>query len=94
MKQVLVSEELLLEIRHILRVHPYPGWDGVWSAKRKVEALLEKPQFVEPYGCVTIQRLSQRLENHVDRYSYYKEGEPPYLDNVDECVSVYREKRS
>lgn len=43
----------------------------------------------EPFGHVTVRRLSQRFENHVDQYQFYPAGERPYLDNVDECHAVY-----
>lgn len=43
----------------------------------------------KPFGTVTIRKLSQRFENHSDQYQFYPAGVPPYLDNVDECVTVY-----
>lgn len=44
---------------------------------------------VEPFGHVTIRRLSQRFENHADQYQFYPAGHAPYTDNVDECIAVY-----
>ena len=44
---------------------------------------------VEPYGHVTVSRLSQRFENHADQYTFYPAGQVPYMDNVDECVPVF-----
>jgi hypothetical protein len=43
----------------------------------------------EPYGHVTVRRLSRRHENHADQYHFYPSGQIPYLDNVDECHAVY-----
>ena len=42
-----------------------------------------------PFGCVTVRRLSLRHENHADQYQFYPAGQSPYLDNVDECHTVY-----
>ena len=53
------------------------------------QALAEQPAQQEPFGHVTVRRLSQRFENHVDQYHFYPAGQPPYLDNVDECHAVY-----
>lgn len=44
---------------------------------------------VEPFGHVTVRRLSERFENHADQYTFYPAGQVPYLDNVDECVLVF-----
>ena len=41
------------------------------------------------FGFVTVRRLSQRFENHHDQYQFYPAGQSPYLDNVDECHTVY-----
>ena len=49
----------------------------------------ETAQQQEPFGHVTVRRLSQRFENHHDQYHFYPAGQPPYLDNVDECYAVY-----
>jgi hypothetical protein len=43
----------------------------------------------EPFGHVTVRRLSKRHENHADQYAFYPAGQSPYLDNVDECHAVY-----
>lgn len=43
----------------------------------------------EPFGWVTVRRLSRRFENHTDQYQFYPAGQSPYLDNVDECHTVY-----
>jgi hypothetical protein len=43
----------------------------------------------EPFGRVTVRRLSQRFENHVDDYRFFPWPQPPYLDNADECHTVY-----
>ena len=53
------------------------------------EALAEQPEQQEPFGHVTVRRLSQRFENHHDQYHFYPAGQSPYLDNVDECHAVY-----
>lgn len=56
-----------------------------WIAKK-----VEQPaQQQEPFGYVTVRRLSQRFENHHDQYHFYPAGQSPYLDNVDECHYVY-----
>ena len=46
-------------------------------------------QETEAFGFVTVRRLSQRFENHHDQYQFYPAGQIPYLDNVDECHTVY-----
>jgi hypothetical protein len=51
------------------------------------EALAEPAQ--EPFGQLTLSRLSQRFKNHVDVYNFYPAGQSPNLDNVDECYTVY-----
>jgi hypothetical protein len=43
----------------------------------------------EPFGHVTVRRLSQRFENHADQYWFHPAGESPYRDNVDEIYAVY-----
>ena len=48
-----------------------------------------QPKEQEPFGHVTVCRLSQRFENHYDQYHFYPAGQSPYLDNVDECHTVY-----
>ena len=53
------------------------------------QALAEQPAQQEPFGHVTVRRLSQRFENHADQYHFYPAGQSPYLDNVDECHAVY-----
>lgn len=58
------------------------------EARSALRAALAEP-VVEPYGHVTVRRLSQQFENHVDQYTFYPAGYPPYLDNVDECIAVY-----
>ena len=53
-----------------------------------VEPLYTQPS-VDLFGYVTIRRLSQRFENHSDQYTFYPAEHSPYLDNVDECITVY-----
>ena len=60
------------------------GWVGVSD-----ERLMEMPAQQEPFGHVTVRRLSQRFENHADQYHFYPAGQSPYLDNVDELHAVY-----
>ena len=48
-----------------------------------------KPALQEPFGHVTVRRLSQRFENQADQYHFYPAGQSPYLDNVDELHAVY-----
>ena len=48
----------------------------------------------EPFGHVTVRRLSQRFENHADQYHFYPAGQSPYLDNVDELHAVYTRPQS
>ncbi len=43
----------------------------------------------EPFGHVTVRRLSQRFENHHDQYRFFPAGQSPYTDNIDECHAVY-----
>lgn len=43
----------------------------------------------EPFGTVTVRRLSQRFEDHVDQYQFYPAGQSPYIDNVDEVHTLY-----
>lgn len=43
----------------------------------------------EPFGHVTVRRLSQRFENHADQYWFFPAGQSPYRDNVDEIHAVY-----
>lgn len=43
----------------------------------------------EPFGHVTVRWLSRRYENHMDQYTFYLNGQPPYLDNADECIPVF-----
>lgn len=49
----------------------------------------EQPAQQEPFGHVTVRRLSQRFENHADQHHFYPAGQSPYLDNVDELYAVY-----
>lgn len=58
------------------------------AAMSEYSALLER-QAQEPFGYVTVQRLSRQFENHADKYWFYPAGCSPYLDNVDECYVVY-----
>ena len=53
------------------------------------EALAQPEQEPVAFGSVTVRRLSQRFENHHDQYQFYPAGQSPYLDNVDECHTVY-----
>ena len=88
--QVVVSRELLRQGVHLLDNGVIDFWDDE-AAERVIaplRTLLDAPA-VEPYGHVTVRRLSQRFENHVDQYTFYPAGHPPYLDNVDECITVY-----
>lgn len=48
----------------------------------------------EPFGPVTVRRLSQRFENHADQYRFYPTRQSPYLDNMDECYAVYTRPQS
>lgn len=42
-----------------------------------------------PFGWVTVRWLSKKYKNHVDQYQFYPRGQSPYLDNVDQCYTVY-----
>lgn len=64
--------------------------EGYWEAEiRKAIAILRGLDAQEPFGCVTVRRLSQRFTNHHDQYHFYPAGQPPYLDNVDEVYTLY-----
>ncbi len=51
--------------------------------------LYKKTRHIQPFGSVTVKRLSQKHENHRDMYAFYPVGEHAYLDNVDEHHAVY-----
>lgn len=53
------------------------------------DLMAEKKEQQEPFGHVTVRRLSLRFENHADQYHFYPAGQSPYLDNVDELHAVY-----
>ena len=90
MDQVTISRELLrqayAEIRHLSRMANVDHTER--SIIGALRAALEQPA-VAPFGHVTVRRLSQRFENHVDLYQFYPAGQIPYTDNVDECIAVY-----
>ena len=82
--------------------HPAEKWSAAelsWIAARDkaflahvkdaIEAYKQQQGEAVPFGHVTVRRLRGRLENHVDQYHFYPAGESPYLDNVDECHTVY-----
>ncbi len=65
---------------------------GVMLGDKRIDpASIYKQPEQEPvaFGSVTVRRLSQRFENHHDQYQFYPAGQSPYLDNVDECHTVY-----
>jgi hypothetical protein len=66
-----------------------PEMRGIEEAITALREALEQPAQQEPFGHVTVRRLSQRFENHADQYHFYPAGQSPYLDNVDEIHAVY-----
>lgn len=60
------------------------AWEG-WQARAALAS--QQAGKGEPFGYVTVRRLSQRHPNHADQYQFYKST--PYVDNVDECHAVY-----
>jgi hypothetical protein len=73
-------------IEHNYMSLPAPATKAITALR---EALAEQPAQQEPFGYVTVRRLSQRFENHADQYHFYPAGQSPYLDNVDELHAVY-----
>lgn len=70
----------------------YPVTVNHWKIKLLPAATALRTAISEaekPFGHVTIRRLSRRNIDHVDQYEFYPVGQPPYLDNVDECHTVY-----
>lgn len=65
------------------------GWKppSEWRDQAPVSATV--PEAAEPFGYVTVRRLSKRFANHVDQFAFYPADQRPYLDNVDECHTVY-----
>lgn len=47
-----------------------------------------------PFGWVTVRWLSKKYKDHVDQYQFYPWGQSPYLDNVDQCYTVYLKPNS
>lgn len=64
--------------------------DARTEASRIVEAArasLPAGGVVEPFGKVTVKRVDH--PNHTPIYTFYPWPQPPYLDNVQECHTVY-----
>jgi hypothetical protein len=67
-------------LRDVARL--YAKYDELYRAQA------EQPKAVQaPFGRVTIRRA--RHPNHTDMFTFYPWPQPPYLDNVDECVTLY-----
>lgn len=86
--------------QHFASDEHYASGRVVWGVFDTVEGILtqidnmvadmvRRPAQQEPFGHVTVRRLSQRFENHADQYHFYPAGQSPYLDNVDELHAVY-----
>lgn len=86
MRQTLEMALEALELHGQQYPHMVKGYclDAITAIK---EALAQPEQ--EPFGHVTVRRLSQRFENHHDQFQFYPAGQSPYLDNVDECYALY-----
>lgn len=83
-----VPRELLRQVLVVLAEVDSRNALDIWDVSDALRTALEQPA-VEPYGHVTVRRLSQRFENHTDQYTFYPAGQVPYLDNADECIAVY-----
>ena len=85
--QKAAMEQMLAALEYLKNTGEFNGgWRGFDSIAVGRAALAET---AKPFGHVTVRRLSQRFQNHVDQYQFYPAGERPYLDNVDECHAVY-----
>lgn len=54
-----------------------------------VRAEERKQRDLQPFGWVTVRWLSKKYKDRVDQYQFYPRGQSPYLDNVDQCYTVY-----
>lgn len=75
-----------------LYVGPFESGGFYWHDTEADKPMYAAPQAqpaVEPFGHVTVRRLSRRVKCLTDQYVFYSAGQVPYLDNVDECHAVY-----
>ena len=97
MKQALEALELARSTHDVMLLSdpPQKAWKyhnvdwKLLGAVNQLRQAIAEAEKQEPFGYVTVRRLSQRYENHAELYAFYPSGQSPYLDNADECHAVY-----